>query len=82
MIINTKVHRENSGTFALELYDPSALFTAIETNYPVLLSPLELSPRVYSDAELQIIYYRNKDKMTSRLGPKQNDRQRQVSWPA
>jgi len=78
VIINTKVHRENSGTFALELYDPSALFTAIETNYPVLLSPLELSPRVYSDAELQIIYYRNKDKMTSRLGPKQNDRQRQL----
>ena len=55
--------------FPICLFDESALFSAIEINYPVLISPIMMLPRALPAAKVNEEYLKRVQEMAIRTGP-------------
>jgi hypothetical protein len=71
--LNHNVKEFQSGD-PLCLFNESAIFNAIEVNYPMLVSPILMVPRVMSLGELQRHYYSSVKSMLLRRGPLKTNR--------
>jgi hypothetical protein len=60
---------ESQGSWDMCLYNPKSLFTAIEINYPALISPIMMIPQELPFSSVQELYYRESKKMGIRDGP-------------
>lgn len=61
------------------LFDEAALFTAIEFNFPMLISPIMLVPKAMATAQLQALYLKNDPEMAIRIGPIDANRKRELT---
>jgi hypothetical protein len=61
------------------LFDQTALFTAIEFNFPMLISPIMMLPKAISTAQLQALYLKNDPEMAIRIGPINANRNRELT---
>lgn len=71
--------REETGEWTQCLFDEEMLFSAIEVNYPVLLSPVMLVPRSMPLSKLQEIYYQQVNMVSLRNGPFVTNAQRNAT---
>ena len=62
--------------FPICFYDVEALFSSIEVNYPMLISPLSIFPAALSDANVQGLFYKLINDMPMRTGPRVQQRER------
>ena len=56
------------------LFDPEAFFSALEINYPMLISPIMMVPKALPFSLLQQMFLRSNAQMARRLGPRLNRR--------
>jgi hypothetical protein len=61
------------------LFDEAALFTAIEFNFPMLISPIMMVPKAIGTGQLQALYLKNDPEMAIRIGPINADRNRELT---
>jgi len=66
---NAAKQTESQGRWNMCLGDEKALFSAIEVNYPILMSPIMMIPQHLPFGMLQDIYYQQAGEMGIRAGP-------------
>ena len=65
---NLRMHEEES-YWAQCLFNNTHFFSAMEINYPMLISPIMLIPRALSISEMHKLYYRDSRRIQKRSGP-------------
>ena len=68
-LVTNLVQNQMMGEFRQCFYNDSAMFSAIEFNYPMLVSPIMLVPSILPLARLQETYYSLATDLTARYGP-------------
>jgi hypothetical protein len=68
-LVTNLVQNEMIGEFRQCFYNDSAMFSAIEFNYPMLVSPIMLIPEILPLARLQETYYSLDRELEIRYGP-------------
>jgi hypothetical protein len=61
--------RVDSVDFPTCLFNEQSFFTAIEVNYPMLISPIMMVPKAMPTATLQALYLKHYPDMAIRIGP-------------
>ena len=68
-IINSLEFVKPLGDYSLCPYEPSALFSAIEVNYPVLMTPVMMVAKELPMGQVQEYFYKNYGELNIRNGP-------------